>query len=93
MYSTYFAFFVSLFLISQNFVIGLCGVAIILMLMTLRLRYEETLLIERFPNDYLRYRETTAKFIPFWSSRMNPGKKRQSPGETIQKSESERSPL
>lgn len=93
MYSTYFAFFVSLFLISENFVIGLCGVAIILMLMTLRLRYEEALLIERFPNDYPLYRETTAKFIPLRSMRMNSGKKRLSPSEMSEKIEAERRPL
>jgi protein-S-isoprenylcysteine O-methyltransferase Ste14 len=64
MYVTYLVFFISMFLISKNVIIGLCGAGIMLILMTFRLQYEEALLIKRFPNDYPHYQEKTPRFIP-----------------------------
>jgi len=64
MYSSYLALFVAAFLVSENVVIGFTGTAIILSLMTLRLRKEEALLIERFGDRYRRYMKTTRRFFP-----------------------------
>lgn len=64
MYSSYLLLFIAAFLISENLGIGLMGTAIILSLMTLRLRKEEALLIERFGENYRRYMKTTRKFFP-----------------------------
>lgn len=64
MYSAYFLIFLSAFLISGNWVIGASGLAIILLLMTARLRLEEDLLVVRFGAAYLRYRDDTPKFFP-----------------------------
>ncbi|MBC7187020.1 MAG: isoprenylcysteine carboxylmethyltransferase family protein [Calditrichaeota bacterium] len=64
MYSSYLLLFIAAFLISENLGIGLLGTAIILSLMTLRLRKEEALLIERFGENYRRYMQTTRKFFP-----------------------------
>jgi protein-S-isoprenylcysteine O-methyltransferase Ste14 len=76
MYVTYLIFFISTFLISENIIIGLCGAGIMLILMTFRLRYEEALLVERFPNDYPHYQKTTPRFIPG----MRPGWPRENNG-------------
>ncbi|MCR4438692.1 MAG: isoprenylcysteine carboxylmethyltransferase family protein [bacterium] len=64
MYSSYLLLFVAAFLVSENAGIGLMGTAIILSLMTLRLRKEEALLIERFGEKYRSYMKTTRKFFP-----------------------------
>jgi protein-S-isoprenylcysteine O-methyltransferase Ste14 len=64
MYSAYFTFFLSVFLISSNWLAGSTGLAIILMLMTVRRIREESLLVERFGERYLRYRQSTGMFLP-----------------------------
>jgi protein-S-isoprenylcysteine O-methyltransferase Ste14 len=64
MYLAYCVLFVSAFLISENWVIGLTGLAIIGMLMTVRRVQEERLLIERFGDFYREYRDKTGTFIP-----------------------------
>ena len=64
MYLAYFVLFVSAFLISENWVIGVTGVAIIGMLMTVRRVREERFLIERFGDSYREYKEKTGTFIP-----------------------------
>lgn len=63
MYSAYVIIFISALLISRNLVIGGSGLAIIVFLMTVRLRLEEALLIERFGHRYRLYMETTNKFF------------------------------
>lgn len=65
MYSAYFLIFLSAFLISENWIIGTAGMAVILLLMTWRLRLEESLLVGRFGESYLGYRLATPKFLPF----------------------------
>lgn len=64
MYSAYFVLFLAAFLITENWVIGASGAAVILLLMTVRLRFEEDLLVGRFGKDYVAYRELTPKFLP-----------------------------
>jgi protein-S-isoprenylcysteine O-methyltransferase Ste14 len=64
MYSAYFILFLSAFLISGNWIIGASGLAVILLLMTVRLQLEEGLLVGRFGEAYLFYRERRPKFIP-----------------------------
>jgi len=65
MYLAYFALFLSAFLISENWIIGSCGMAIIGMLMTVRLKREEDILVQRFGRRYLRYSRTTGRFLPW----------------------------
>jgi len=60
----YFIFFTELFFVSSNWLFGLLSLPIILSLMFLRLPYEEKLLEERFPNDYVHYKTDTPRFIP-----------------------------
>jgi protein-S-isoprenylcysteine O-methyltransferase Ste14 len=64
MYLAYFVLFLSAFFISENWVIGSTGLAIITMLMTVRRIREERLLFERFGEAYRHYRERTGGFIP-----------------------------
>jgi len=64
MYSAYFSLFLAAFLISQSWLAGATGLAIILMLMTLRRVREEALLIERFGEEYRSYRAATGMFLP-----------------------------
>lgn len=65
MYLSYFLLFSGAFLLSANWVIGVSGLAIIGLLMTLRLAREERLLVERYGTEYRQYRESTGRFLPF----------------------------
>ena len=71
MYLGYLILFISVFLLSENWVIGVSGSGIILSLMTLRLRKEEKELINRFGIQYITYMRKTGKFFPW---RFLPGK-------------------
>lgn len=64
MYTSYLMLFVAAFLISENWVIGLSGTAVIASLMTLRIGREEALLLEHFGEEYEQYRQTTGMFLP-----------------------------
>jgi protein-S-isoprenylcysteine O-methyltransferase Ste14 len=64
MYSAYFLLFFSSFLISESWLVGLSGMAVIAVLMTVRLGIEEALLMRRFGDDYRRYMLHTPKFLP-----------------------------
>jgi len=86
MYVTYLIFFISMFLVSENVIIGLCGAGIMLILMTFRLRYEEALLVERFPNDYSHYQQTTPRFVPGIRS----GRRRDENGSSLHKTAEEK---
>ncbi len=64
MYSSYLMLFIGAFLVSGNWVIGGCGVAVIATLMTVRLAREEAMLAEAFGAEYADYRASTGMFIP-----------------------------
>ena len=64
MYLTFILLFIASFMITENWLMGLSGVLIILSLMTLRLRYEEAKLIEEFGDQYRSYMEITGRFVP-----------------------------
>jgi len=64
MYAAYFLLFSAAFLISESWLIGSTGLAIIGMLMSLRLAAEEALLVRRYGWEYLGYRERTGRFLP-----------------------------
>ena len=71
MYAAYFVLFLSAFLIAENWIIGASGTAIIGMLMTVRLKREEDILIQRFGRRYLDYRRTTGRFLPWRALRVH----------------------
>jgi len=64
MYSSYVGLFAGAFLISENILIGVSGLGIIAVLMTLRLEREEENLIDRFGDRYRGYMASTGKFLP-----------------------------
>lgn len=64
MYVAYFLFFLGAFLLSRNWIIGFTSTAIILSLMTIRLKNEEKQLISAFGDDYLKYMAETGRFFP-----------------------------
>ena len=64
MYVSYFLLFTSVFFISENWLLGVSGVCIILSLMTGRLKKEEEKLIETYGDKYSAYRKEIGKFLP-----------------------------
>lgn len=64
MYSVMFLMHVAYFLITANWVIGLLGTAVIMMVMLLRTKDEEVLLLGQFGDDYRHYMERTGRFVP-----------------------------
>ena len=64
MYVAYFFFFLALFLVMRNWVIGASGMAVIMTLMTARLKKEEALLEEHFKDVYVVYASKTPRFFP-----------------------------
>jgi protein-S-isoprenylcysteine O-methyltransferase Ste14 len=64
MYSAYLLLFISSFLVTKNWVIGVTGGGIILSLMTFRLRQEEEVLRQRFGPEYKKYMQKTGRFLP-----------------------------
>ena len=64
MYTFYMMLFVAAFLITENWLIGLTGTAVIATLMTLRIGKEEALLLEHFGAEYEDYRQKTGMFLP-----------------------------
>lgn len=64
MYSSYLLLFLSAFLISGNWAVGIFGTAVIASLMTIRLVREEALLLEKFGGEYRDYIRNTGMFIP-----------------------------
>lgn len=65
MYTSYLLLFLAAFLITENWLLGFTGMAVIFSLMTLRIGREEALLWEHFGEEYERYRQTTGMFLPF----------------------------
>ena len=64
MYIAYLGFFISGGLISANWVVGVFGVSVFAVLMTLRLRREETVLVDHFGDVYVEYMRLTPRFVP-----------------------------
>jgi protein-S-isoprenylcysteine O-methyltransferase Ste14 len=64
MYAAYFLFFLSLFFVCGNWLVSTSGMGMILILMTVRLRREEAILVDRFGDAYLSYRDRTGAFVP-----------------------------
>jgi protein-S-isoprenylcysteine O-methyltransferase Ste14 len=64
MYSVYFLLFVAAFGVSGNWVMGLCGTAIIGSLMVLRVPKEERILIGDHGTEYHEYAANTPRFLP-----------------------------
>jgi protein-S-isoprenylcysteine O-methyltransferase Ste14 len=63
----YLAFFlmqISLLLLTSNWLIGFCGIAIIVSVMAIRVPEEEQLLAEQFGDEYRDYVKQTGKFLP-----------------------------
>lgn len=63
-YTAYLVFFLGAFLLSANAGIGALGIAVILVIITLRLPREEALLRDRFGESWDRYAASTGRFIP-----------------------------
>jgi protein-S-isoprenylcysteine O-methyltransferase Ste14 len=64
MYTAFLLFAVSFFLITANWLIGICWLFGVLLLVFIRLRREEEGLRERFGEAYENYSRTTARIIP-----------------------------
>jgi len=54
----------SVLLLTSNWVIGLCGIAIIVSVIIIRIPEEENLLIEQFGAEYREYMKNTGRFFP-----------------------------
>jgi protein-S-isoprenylcysteine O-methyltransferase Ste14 len=55
---------ISVLLLTANWFIGLCGIAIIISVIAIRVPIEEKLLIEQFGDEYRNYMKRTGRFLP-----------------------------
>jgi protein-S-isoprenylcysteine O-methyltransferase Ste14 len=55
---------VSVLLLTANWLIGLCGIAIIVSVIVIRVPEEERLLIEQFGDEYRTYMQRTGALLP-----------------------------
>jgi protein-S-isoprenylcysteine O-methyltransferase Ste14 len=55
---------ISVLLLTANWLIGLCGIAIILSVIAIRVPEEEKLLMEQFGVEYGDYRKETGSLLP-----------------------------
>ena len=55
---------ISVLLLTANWLIGFCGIAIIVSVIAIRIPEEEKLLIEQFGNEYLNYKKNTGALLP-----------------------------
>ena len=55
---------ISVLLLTANWLIGLCGIAIILSVIAIRLPEEEKILMEQFGDEYGNYRKRTGSMFP-----------------------------
>lgn len=66
----YLAFFlmqISVLLLTSNWFIGLCGIAIILSVIAIRVPEEERLLTQQFGDEYREYVRRTGRYLPKFS--------------------------
>jgi protein-S-isoprenylcysteine O-methyltransferase Ste14 len=55
---------ISVLLLTANWFIGLCGIAIILSVIAIRVPEEERILTEQFGDEYREYRKRTGRYLP-----------------------------
>jgi protein-S-isoprenylcysteine O-methyltransferase Ste14 len=58
---------ISVLLLTANWFIGLCGIAIILSVIAIRVPEEEQRLTEQFGDEYREYRSRTGRYLPKFS--------------------------
>lgn len=64
MYTVLYVWIISLFLLSQNAVIGAGFLIPLTVILTTRLKNEEAAMIEKFGEEYRRYMQQTGRFLP-----------------------------
>jgi protein-S-isoprenylcysteine O-methyltransferase Ste14 len=69
MYGVFCLLWLAFMLLSANWFIGVTGLAAYGITMAIRTPSEETMMLERFGNEYRRYMERTGRFLPRWSKR------------------------
>ena len=55
---------ISVLLLTSNWLIGFCGLAIIIAVIAIRVPEEERLLIEQFGDEYRKYMKNTGMLLP-----------------------------
>ncbi len=63
-YLAYLLMQISVLLLTANWFIGLCGIAIIISVIAIRVPEEERLLVEQFGDEYREYMKHTWRFFP-----------------------------
>jgi protein-S-isoprenylcysteine O-methyltransferase Ste14 len=63
-YAAVFLILGSTFFLSANWLIGLGWIGMIILEVSSRIRYEESLMLEYFGNQYREYMKTTGRFLP-----------------------------
>jgi len=64
MYTVLFVHFLSILLLTRNWIIGLVPIVIFVLVVAGRLKNEEKLMTETFGDEYRRYMEHTGRFLP-----------------------------
>jgi protein-S-isoprenylcysteine O-methyltransferase Ste14 len=64
MYSAFYLLHIAVFFLTANWFIGLTWLAGLTIIIFLRVKKEEKMLLERFGNQYVSYMEKTGRFVP-----------------------------
>jgi protein-S-isoprenylcysteine O-methyltransferase Ste14 len=66
MYTSFVLLWVSYFLVSANWYIGLTGIAGFVWAIVVRTPKEEQMMIEQFGDEYITYMKHTGRYLPHW---------------------------
>lgn len=68
MYTSFFAYFVAIFLLIANWLIGVLGLVYSLLILE-RVGHEERMLLDTYGEEYRRYMRRAGRFLPRWIRR------------------------
>lgn len=74
MYTVILALHIAYFLLTANWLVGVLGLLVIGMVMTMRTRAEEAMMLGQFGDQYRMYMQQTGRFLPLLTRRSDPAR-------------------